>query len=125
LSGATIWQVSRLEGEGRISPGEIDRIAHLAETHLSEASGRAVLVDATESFVSAVGVTTTARFLHVLHEVAEKQQGTVLVFLNPRTATLQERRSLEEGAQRVRFGPKVAKDHAPPDSGRPEQRPSS
>lgn len=106
LKGATILQVSRLEGDRRISPGEIDRIAHNAEIHLGEAPGRAVLVDATESFLSATSLSTTARFFHVLQEAAERNNGRLIAYLNPREVTLQERRSLEEGATRIRIGPK-------------------
>lgn len=116
LTGAVIWQISRLEGEERIPPGEIDRIASFAEAHLNGAPGRAVLIDAVDAFLSATGVGTTSRFLHVLHEAAEKNRGVVLVFLNPREATLQERRSLEEGARRVRFGPRVAPSPTSPET---------
>lgn len=113
LRGATLWQVTRLQGDRRISPADIDRIADLAETHMKDNPGGAVLVGATESLLASSGLTTTVRFIHVLHEVAAAHEGVLIFFLNPRSVTVQERRSLEEGGRRVRFGPKPSVPPSP------------
>lgn len=101
LPGVNIWRVSRIEGEGNISPLDVDRMGHLCEAHFGKGSGRGVVITATEMLVNSAGLRNAGRLLQVLREVAEAHHGAVIVFLNPSNFTLPERRALEEGARRI------------------------
>ncbi len=111
LQGASIHRISRLEGEGNISPANVDRAGQVAELHCSRRKGKTLVLIPVVAEVAAEGVKPVTRLLEVLYEVAVAQEGEVLVHLDPRKLTLAERRSLERSAHVVRVG--KSRDLAP------------
>jgi PKD repeat protein len=101
LVGAEVRQLSRTEGEDKVAPGDVDRIADLIETHMGKGTGRAVVIEGVERIVDAASLKNTRRLLQVAGDVAKSTRGSILFSLNPELLSLQERRQLEEGASTV------------------------
>lgn len=113
LGDATLFRISRLEGESHISPSNLDRVGQEAELHLGRGKGRVVVLVPVAAQLTAAGLRSTARLLQVLYEVAVAQESTVVAFLNPRQLSVQELRALEENARRIRVGRRPSSDPSP------------
>ncbi|MDE1837616.1 MAG: PKD domain-containing protein [Euryarchaeota archaeon] len=103
LVGATLWRISRTEGEENLAPGDVDRMGDLIERHFSKGSGRAVVLRGIERIIDSAGLRSAVRLIEVAREVGEETRGAVLVHLNPDNVQVNERRQLEEGAKIVRL----------------------
>ncbi|MDE1819544.1 MAG: hypothetical protein KGJ23_06480 [Euryarchaeota archaeon] len=96
LVGATMWRLTRSEGESYISPADPDRLGDLMVRHLEKTSGRAVVLVGLEKVVDACGLKVAMRLLEVARETAETNKGTVLVALNTGILKEGDVRQLEE-----------------------------
>ncbi|MDE1820203.1 MAG: DUF835 domain-containing protein [Euryarchaeota archaeon] len=95
LSGSSVYQLSRMEGESNVSPGDVDRIGNLIETHMQKGNGRTVLFEGIERVVDQASIRSTRRLLEYVQEVSTSTRGAVLIALNPTILSLAERRQLE------------------------------
>ncbi|MCI4323519.1 MAG: PKD domain-containing protein [Thermoplasmata archaeon] len=113
LEHARILRVTRLEGDGFVSPGDLDRIGHLCEAHLQGGPNRGVVLVPLEAVLNASSVRGTRRLLQVMTEIALEHHNSMVTFLNPANLTIEERRLLREGARRIRFGHRKGKIFKP------------
>ncbi len=98
MHGASIYPLSRSDGDNNVSPGDADRLGYLIESHFEKGSGRAVVLDGIASVVDATNIRTARRLIELTHEMAEKTSGAALVWVNPETMGQVERRQLAEKA---------------------------
>ncbi len=98
MHGASIYRLSRSDGENNVSPGDADRLGYLIESHFEKGSGRAVVLDGIASVIDATNIRTARRLVELTHEMAEKTSGAALVWVNPETMGQVERRQLAEKA---------------------------
>lgn len=103
LQGMKIVQAAVSEGENKVKPGDLDRVGHLLEGHLSSGEGKAVVIDALDMIVDANQVKGARRLLDVVREVAQENKGRVLVQLNPSSLSREDRTRLVEGASVLQY----------------------
>lgn len=102
LAGATVWRLTRIEGENNLPPADVDRVGHVIESHFSKGSARTVVLTGIEKIVDAAGLRSTVRLLEVVRDLAETTRGAVLLSVNPELLKPEELRQLEEGATVLR-----------------------
>lgn len=78
----SLW-ISRIEGEGRLAPGQLDRLGEMASAHLQAHPGGVVALDVIEYLSSQNAFAPVLRLLQFLRDVAQDTDGHLLVALNP------------------------------------------
>lgn len=96
LAGATLWRIASSEGEGKVKPGDVDRLGLLIEDHFAQASGQAVVLKGLDRIIEEAGFRGARRLLEVAREVAEKTRGAVIVHVDPILVGPKEIHQLEE-----------------------------
>ena len=104
LVGAKFYKVTRVEGEGTVNPGDLDRIGNLIELHFNTGPGKAVVLPALENLVAAGNVQNVRRLLEVMRDLAQQSHGIMLVSID--TVSLPETSVtlLERGTCRIAPG---------------------
>lgn len=103
LSGAETWHLAFGEGEGKIQPGDLDRLGSVIETHLSKFPGCVVFVDGIDLISQSSSFKNARRFVQVTREIAEEHRAHALFRIPPGIYTPTELSQLEEGAQVIRL----------------------
>jgi hypothetical protein len=101
LQGATIYRLSRVEGENTVGPGELEKIIDIIERHLAKGSGRAVVLPSLEGLVEATSVKSVGRLLEVARDLAQTSRSAVLVSFDPKTLPENQAALLRRGAVRL------------------------
>ncbi len=95
----TVFKVSRLEGEGTVSPADVDRIADVIATHFAKGKGRAVVLPGIETIVESTNVRNVRRMIDLVRDLALESKGAVLVTLDPGSLPSASLSLLERGSK--------------------------
>lgn len=79
---STLW-ITRMEGEGRVSPGDLDVIGERISQHLRGHPGSVVALDGLEYLCSQSSFSPVLRLLQFVRDVAQETDGHLLVSANP------------------------------------------
>ncbi|MDE1836004.1 MAG: DUF835 domain-containing protein [Euryarchaeota archaeon] len=101
---ASVW-ITRLEGEGRISPGNLDALGEVIVRHFRTRPGSLVALEGLEYLTSQNGFPPVLRLLQFLRDVAQEQGGHLLVAVRPSTFDRREISLLESDSEVVRSTP--------------------
>jgi hypothetical protein len=101
LDPAQIFNVSRSDIPHAVSPGEGDKIADLAQRHLREHPGGAVVLTDPNYIVTHVGFESLQRLVHALQDEARDARGTFILAFNPQVLSPEQRAHLEERMRKV------------------------
>jgi hypothetical protein len=101
LMGAKFYKVTRVEGEGAVNPGDLDRLGNLIEMHFGTGPGKAVALPALENLVAAGTVQNVRRLLEVMRDIAQQSHGTMLVSVDPVSLSSMSVALLERGMCRL------------------------
>jgi hypothetical protein len=101
LADATLYRVSRLEGEGVIAPSDADRLGFLLEQHFGQGPGRVAILPGVETLVEAGNLRSVRRLLELGREKAMEHQGAFLVSLDPNSLSVEQKAVLERDAVRL------------------------
>lgn len=102
----TVW-VTRMEGEGRVAPGNLDALGEQASRFFREHSGGLLALDGIEYLTSQNTFPAVLQLLQFLRDLAQESQGHLLVAANPAAFERREVSLLESDAEVVRpQGPK-------------------
>ena len=96
LAGATLWRISSNEGEGRVRPGDVDRVGDLVSGHLEKETGRAVVLKGLDRVIEDAGFRSARKLLEVAREAAERTRGAVIVHADPVLVSPKELHQLED-----------------------------
>lgn len=100
--GARALWVTRLEGEGRLSPGNLDALGEAVSDHLRSHPGGIVGLDAIEYLTSQNSFPAVLRLLQFLRDVAQEQGAHLLVALRASSFEKREVSLLESDAEVLR-----------------------
>ncbi len=103
LAKGELWHMAYGEGEGRVLPGDLDRLGSIIETHLTKTPGCVVYVDALDLVSHATSFKSARRLVQVTREMAEEHSAHALFRIPPGFYTPTELSQLEEGAQVIRL----------------------
>ncbi len=101
LADATLYRISRLEGEGVIAPSDADRLGFLLEQHLGQGPGRVVILPGLEALVEAGNLRSVRRLLELGREKALEHHGAFLASLDPLSLSAEQKAVLERDAVRL------------------------
>ncbi len=101
LADATLYRVSRLEGEGVIAPSDADRLGFLLEQHLGQGPGRVAILPGVETLLESGNLRSVRRLLELGREKAMEHQGAFLVSLDPNSLSAEQKAVLERDAVRL------------------------
>jgi hypothetical protein len=101
LTGVTFMKISRVQGDGIVSPGDLDRIGNLIEMHFSAGPGRFVVLPCLENLVQAGNVSNVRRLLEVTKDIATQTRGSLLVSVDPASLPQDVVATLERGNLRL------------------------
>ncbi len=101
IPAASIFKISRVEGEGNVDPGDLERIGNFIERHLGGGEGRVVVLPAVENLVEAGNVRNVRRLLEVVRDLAQGSRGSMLVTLDPVSLPEAQVTLLERGARKL------------------------
>ena len=103
LAGAVLWRFSRVEGEGKVSPGDADRLENILEEHLERESGQAIALKGLDRVIEEAGFRTARRLLEMVREIAEKTRGAVIVHIDSIVIGPKELHQLEDDVKVLRI----------------------
>ncbi|MDE1820777.1 MAG: DUF835 domain-containing protein [Euryarchaeota archaeon] len=96
-----LW-ITRMEGEGRVTPGDLDTLGERTARHLKEHPGGVVAVDGIEYLTSQNSFAAVLRLLQFLRDLAQEADGHLLVAINPSAFEKREVSLLESDAEVIR-----------------------
>ncbi len=101
-SGAmTLW-ITRMEGEGRLSPSNLDGLGESASRYLKEHPGGVVALEGMEYLASQNGFGPILRLTQFLRDLTEESGGHLMVTINPAAFDRKEVSLLESDAEVIR-----------------------
>lgn len=96
---ATVYKVTRVEGESTVSPADVDRIADVISTHFAQGRGRAVVLPGLETIVESTNVRNVRRMIDLVRDLAMESKGSILVTLDPGSLSATDLSLLERGSR--------------------------
>jgi hypothetical protein len=96
LAGASIWRISSNEGEGRVRPGDVDRLGDLISGHFDKDSGQGLALKGFDRIMEEAGFRSARKLLEVAREAAERTRGAVIIHADPVTIGPKELHQLED-----------------------------
>lgn len=109
---STLW-ITRMEGEGRLSPGNLDGLGESASRHFHARSGSVVALDGLEYLCSQSSFPPVLRLMQFLRDIAQETDGHLLVSVNPAAFEKREISLLEADAEVERPSPPPPSDGGP------------
>lgn len=101
-SGATTLWITRMEGENRLSPSNLDGLGESATRYLKEHPGGVVALEGMEYLASQNGFGPILRLVQFLRDLTEESGGHLMVTINPAAFDRKEVSLLESDAEVVR-----------------------
>ncbi|MDE1820415.1 MAG: DUF835 domain-containing protein [Euryarchaeota archaeon] len=101
LAGATIYKVSRMEGEHIVSPADVDKLGDMISIHFSKGKGRAVVLPGLETVVESTNARNVRRLLDLVRDLALESRGTVLFSVDPGSLSAADLTLLERGSEQL------------------------
>jgi hypothetical protein len=105
--GARVLWISKGEGAERISPGDLDQLGDLLNSHFLAAPKSVVALTGLDYLVSQNSFSQVLRLVQFLRDAAEERGGHLLLALNPAAFEKREVTLLEGDGHVVREGPLV------------------
>ena len=103
LAGATLWRLTRTEGERKVSPADADKLGYILSEHLGRESGQAIVLKGIDRVIEEASFRTTLNLLDILRETAERTRGAVLVYADPVVIGSKELHQIEDGVKVLRL----------------------
>lgn len=99
LGGATVFKVSRMEGEDHVSPADVDHLADRVSRHFAAGRRRVAVLPGLETVVESTNVRNVRRMLDLIRDLAMESKGAFLYALDPGSLTPTELALLERGSR--------------------------
>ena len=101
-TGARSLWITRMEGEGRVSPSDLDGLGEHASRLFHEHDGAILALEGIEYLASQSGFPAVLRLVQFLRDLAQETRGHLLVSVNPAAFERREVSLLESDAEVVR-----------------------